>query len=99
MIVLLQVGLFSELMELDLRDCQIHDQAVCALSNALLPMNSITLKLMGNPIVKPDTWFTVAKMLIKGWIPEFKLIYSNSSRRRFEIIRRVVNRCDLRGSV
>ena len=86
LIVLLQIGMFSKLVELDLRDCMLHDHAVCTLSDALVPMGPITIKLLGNPIVKPDTWFTVAKMLTKCWIPEFVLIFSNSSRCRFEVV-------------
>ena len=86
LIILLQIGMFSKLMELDLRDCLIHDQAVCALSDALVSMDPIIIKLLGNPIVKPDTWFTVAKMLTKCRIPEFSLISSNSSRCRFEVV-------------
>ncbi|KAK8817724.1 hypothetical protein WA538_004441, partial [Blastocystis sp. DL] len=63
-IVLLQVGLFANLEELDFRDCHIHDETISQLGDALTPLSrAVTVRLYGNPIEKPDTWFAFAQTL------------------------------------
>lgn len=63
------MGLFANLEELDFRDCHIHDETISQLGDALAPLSrAVTVRLYGNPIEKPDTWFTFAQTLCRGCV-------------------------------